>query len=97
MKKEWTKQEIIDLLMNKDKAVAKACVRLFERQTDDEINHEATIHGNGVGFNKVDAEFLSSVAKSYMCNGFITPRQLLVARKKVIKYARQLTAIANNK
>jgi hypothetical protein len=97
MKKQWTKQEIVDLLTVNDKAVARACVRLFERQTNDERNHEATIHGNGIGFNKVDAKFLSSVAQFYTQNGSITRTQVLVARKKIVKYARQLVEIANSK
>lgn len=93
--KNWTKEEILDLLKRNDLAVAKGCVRLFERQVRDEQVSEDTHYTNGRGFNKPDARFMSSIAKWYMKNGKLTPKQVFSARRRILKYAGQLAEIAN--
>lgn len=50
-----TKESIRTLLMTNDRAVERALVVLFERQTIDEQEELSTVHSNGVGFNTADA------------------------------------------
>lgn len=93
----WTKDEIKSLLEKDAKFVGRAIVKLFEKQTRGEQDSDQTMEDNGVGFNGFDAEILSNFAKFFMKTGFLTKKQLAIARKKVIKYAKQLTMIANGK
>ena len=93
----WTKEEITALLTRSDKAVGRAILAIykFQTQTEQAIGH--TTDHNGVGFNGVDAEILSSFAQFYQRSGFLTPKQLVLGRRKIMKYAGQLAKIANSK
>lgn len=93
----WTKEQVRNILLTNDDQLAKAVVLLYRRQTADEQRVGETRHRNGVGFNGTDAQILSSFAKFYMRTGFLTPKQLFIARKKMPKYAGQLADIANER
>jgi hypothetical protein len=93
--KVWTKEEIKDLLERSNKMVHRSIVKIFERQTEDEKSTEATNHNNGVGFNGIDAQLLSSFAKQILAGRTLSDKQLYYARKKIMKYAGQLARIAN--
>ena len=93
----WTKEDIRELLLTDDKAVARGVVAIFNLQTEDEQNVGETSVKNGVGFNGVDANFMSSIAQFYMRRNFLSPKQVEFARKKLLKYSNQLTMIANAK
>lgn len=94
--KIWDKDQILELLRVNDKAVARAILALYARQTADEQSGDRTSHSNGVGFNQIDARFMSSVAKALpKWNNHMTERQLKTARKMLPKYHRQLVEIAN--
>lgn len=91
----WTKDQMKEILMKHDDQVGKALVKLYECQTKDEQRAHETKVVNGIGFNGVDAEILSSFAEFYKNRGYLSPKQLVVARKKIMKYAGQLCKIAN--
>ena len=91
----WTKDDIRKLLEESDKAVARAILAIYGRQTDTEPAIGETTEQNGMGFNGVDAEFLSSLAQFYTAKGFLSVGQLKYGRKKIMKYAGQLVDIAN--
>jgi hypothetical protein len=93
--KVWTKEEVKHLLQTSSKMVHRSIVKIFEKQTEDEKRAETTSHHNGVGFNGVDAELLSSYAKQILAGRTLTEKQMHYARKKIVKYAGQLTKIAN--
>ena len=93
----WTKEDIRELLLTDDKAVARGVVAIYNLQTEDEQNVGETSVKNGVGFNGVDANFMSSIAQFYMRRNFLSPKQVEFARKKLLKYSNQLTMIANAK
>ena len=93
--KNWTIEEIRNLLEESDKAVARAILAIYGRQTASEQATETTSESNGVGFNGVDAPFLSSLAKFYEEKGYLSPKQVSYGRKKIRKYAGQLVNIAN--
>ena len=94
--KIWTQYEIKGLLETNDTAVARAIVAVYNKQTASEQAVGETSESNGVGFNGVDANFLSSLAQFYQAKGFLSKGQLKYGRKKIMKYSKQLTLIANN-
>jgi len=91
----WTIEEIKNLLLNNNLFVCKATVKIFEKQTEDEQAADGTSYSNGIGFNGVDAFIMSRFAKFYMDKGYLTTKQLAIAKRKIQKYAKQLTTIAN--
>lgn len=94
-KKIWSKEEIKNLLSTNDKAVCRAVVAIYNKQTDCEKDCAETTDANGVGFNGADANILSSFAEWILKRGYLTEKQMVIARKKMMKYAKQLTDIAN--
>lgn len=93
---KWTKETILDKLDNSDEMVKRSLLRLYAEQTADEQAMGATTEHNGFGFNGVDSEFLSSVAKFLTEKGYLSPKQVAWTRKKIRKYAGQLTTLANS-
>lgn len=49
--KTWTRTEIETLINTNDRAVERAMVAIWERQTRDEQATETTRHHNGIGFS----------------------------------------------
>lgn len=102
-----TKEKVLDILNSNDKAVERAILALYERQTSNEKNTFSSDEHNGVGFNKYDAKFLSSLAEYLIRNPNrgLTAKQLAAVRKvypnqsnSVIgKYYNQLIQIAKEK
>ena len=93
--KKWTKEEIKELLMTKDNAVFRGLVVIYSLQTADEKLVADAIEDNGVGFNGFDAEFLTSLAKQALDKGWLSDKQMVYARKRMLKYAGQLAKVAN--
>jgi methionine synthase I (cobalamin-dependent) len=77
---------------------------IYSHQTEDEKMSDSTRHDNGIGFNGVDAEILSSFArqiaswkidnKGYNCP--LSPKQLSIAFKKMPKYAGQIIRVSDH-
>ncbi len=84
-----------DVLARRDDQVGKALVKLWERQTEDEKATRTTNEYNRMGFNGFDADILSSFAEQFQEKGWLSKKQLELARKKIMKYAKQLCEIAN--
>ena len=94
--KIWTKEEILHLIKTNEMMVGKSLLKLYGKQTPDEQAAHSTRYQNKVGFNGVDANFLSSLAEFYDKYGRLSEKQLVYARKKLRKYAVQLVKMANN-
>ncbi len=71
-----TKAEIIELLMTRNAALARALVVLNNRQTADEQRSEETKHSNQRGFNAAHAKRGTSMANFFLRTGFLTPKQM---------------------
>lgn len=94
--KTWTKQEIkLNIAMN-DAWVIRGMLAIYARQTASEQNAGETQEDNGIGFSGVDAFILSSFCEQYKARKFLSPKQMEMARKKMLKYSRQLAEIANS-
>lgn len=97
--KTWTQDGVKQLLQTSEAAQLRALVLLYSKQTDHEKNLGKTGELNGVGFNKVDSEILSSFARGYRSRGYLTPKQFAVLGKRIPKYAGQIFKImqSNNR
>lgn len=84
-------------LMADDEWLRRGIVAIYNYQTQLEQTTEQTRDDNGVGFNGVDAELLTSFAKQILKGSLLSPKQLGIARKKMPKYAGQLWKIAHAK
>lgn len=91
------KEDIIGLLNTNPKAVERAMVVLYNRQTLDEQRSEITTHRNGRGFNAAHAHLGSYYAKWVISGKHLTGTHLEKARKIALQYAGQLLAIAQEK
>ena len=90
----WDKDQIIHMLETNDKAVARALIRIYERQTSSEQAEHTARENNNRGFNKADAPALTSIAQKLLHYGSLTPNQLKYVRRRITKYWRQLLEIA---
>ena len=104
MEKVWNKEEIKENLLHKNEWVYRGVLAIYEKQTFDEQVNERTEHHNGVGFNGIDGDIMSSFAKQIIkWNGTkyqkfpesLSQKQTAIARKKIVKYSGQLAKIAN--
>jgi hypothetical protein len=93
--KVWTKDEIKDLMDRRDDVLITCMVRIYNQQTETEQSYGETTEANGVGFNGCDANILSSFCVFYSERGYLSSRQIEIARKKMKKYAGQVTKLAN--
>jgi hypothetical protein len=94
--RKWNKESIQSLLDKNDVAVHRALIAIYNRQTDDEQSSENTYYRNDIGFSGVDGNILSSFAKQLLSRGFLSEKQMVIARKKMKKYWRQLESIATD-
>lgn len=94
--KTWTEQEIVKLIETKDLAVTKAVIAIYNRQTADEQATKDARHTNGIGFSGADAKTLSYYAQYCINkNTTLNGKFLDDARKRIVKYRKQLVEIAN--
>ena len=94
-KRVWTQDEIKHLVQTNDKVLYGALKKLYDQQTADEQRVGETVVHNNVGFNGADSRFLSSTAEFLKKTGFLTDKQKVIVRRKLVKYTKQLTRLAN--
>lgn len=88
------KSQIRTLLLSNDRAVERAMVVLFQRQTVDEQRTSSTQHSNGRGFNAFHAKSGTYYAKWVLSGRRLTGRHLVAAREMACHYARQLAELS---
>lgn len=93
----WDKAAIHKLLDENPRAVERALVVIYRRQTSDEQVSFQTTHANSRGFGAYDAEFCTDVAQKLISGRIhtLSPKQLAVVRNKMKRYHRQLCEEAN--
>lgn len=67
---------------------------LYQRQTQHEQVAGYTKQTNGVGFSSFDSPILSGIAEGSKQYQSLTPKQTALVARKLIKYRKQLAAIA---
>lgn len=74
-------------------AVARWALRkVYANQSDAEQTCGEAMELNGLGFTKVDSEFLTSLAQFFEVRGFLTARQMAVVHRRLPKYWRQVAS-----
>lgn len=92
-----TKQQIAFLLATSDKAVERAMLAIYARQTQDEQSSQTTKHSNGQGFNAFDALNGTYYAKWVLSGRKLSGSHLAKARKMALRYTQQLALISQAK
>jgi hypothetical protein len=82
-------------LLNNDALLLNSMVEIYKRQTKYEKKNMLTISKNKVGFDRFDAKMLSSFAEFYLEHNYLPFEKVTIARRKMLKYAKQLLKIAN--
>lgn len=90
----WNKAKILHLLDTNDRAVDRALIQIYRRQTASEQAAHTTTQQNGRGFNHADAKTLTRYAKLALTYGDLTPRKREIVRERIKKYWAQLLEIA---
>lgn len=93
---KYTAEFIREKMDTDDKWLVRGLIAIYKKQTAQEKAIRETREKNGVGFNGVDGQIMSSIAEFYMNRQYITPKQTVVVRRKMRKYAGQLARIANS-
>jgi len=93
---KWNEANILQLIISNDRALEKAVLAIYNRQTQDEKNTSDTRWTNGIGFSGADAGIGSYYAKWIISGRSLSGNHLLKARKMMMKYRRQLVEIANH-
>lgn len=86
----WNRDSIQHLLRTSDKAVIRALVQIWKRQTFQERTKEAATEQNGKGFTAPDAFVLSHYAKAAADGQSLTIGEIEYCRPRMMKYTRQL-------
>jgi len=93
--KTWTRTEIEALINSNDRAVERAMVAIWERQTADEQETQDTRHHNGRGFAAWSARSGTYFAEWVRSGRRLTGKHLVKALKIALHHAGQLTDFAN--
>jgi len=93
--KIWTVDEIKENLQKSQAWLERAVLAIYDKQTAIEKSVKDTRENNGVGFNGVDAKYLSWVADYLKSGRHLSGKHIDKVLKKMLKYSNQLTKIAN--
>lgn len=91
----WTKDAIRHLLATNDRAVCKAMIVLYDRQTITERQTDSTNEDNSRGFSAFHAKTGSYYGRWCKSGRALTGHHLAKARKMALRYAQQLADQAN--
>lgn len=85
---------IFELLLNNNRAVERAILAIYNRQTAEEQKDSDTKVHNGIGFSGADARLGSYYARWILSGRNLSGNHLEKARSMSLKYVRQLSEIA---
>jgi hypothetical protein len=89
-----TRDALEYMLTHNERALCRAILAIYARQTASEQSTEQTHDHNNIGFTAFDAEIMSDFAKKIQKYGCLRGGQIPLAQKKMVKYWRQLRDIA---
>jgi len=97
-KKDMLQPEVVKKwIINNDKAVKRAAIVLYNQQDGEEKAYGTAIKVNNRGFNRFDAPFLMMFAEKCISDCELTANEIIEARHRLIKYAKQIADITNAK
>ena len=91
--KTITKDFIKNQLATNPTWAVKALIKIYERQTIDEQNSQSTKENNGIGFNGLDANILSSFAEQVNKGRNLSVKQMTIVYKKMPRYWKQVASL----
>lgn len=92
--KKERREKIKALLKESDKAVVRAVVAIYRRQTFEEQASQITKEHNHQGFCANDASIMSMYAQQILKYGGLSEQQTKIARERMMRYSKQLAEIA---
>lgn len=95
MNKKQLIESMRQRLGSDDRWALRALVRIYRNQTREEQACEHTLLRNGIGFSGPDSEILSSFARQYLQRGRLSERQMIILRRKMPSYAKQIVSAAD--
>lgn len=90
---QWSKESVQSLLATNDKAVCRALLQLYRRQTPGEQSSYSTQVSNDSGFTASDAPTLTKLARRLDRGISLSPAEISLARARLMKYTRQLLEV----
>lgn len=93
----WTRESIRALLFNNPKAVYRAVLAIYARQTASEQAAATTLEQNGIGFNGSDALYFTRIVKRLQRRETIPAWEYRNIQRRIMKYSGQLLCIALEK
>jgi hypothetical protein len=93
----WTVESVKALLMNNNRAVEKAIVAIYNRQTLDEQSSKETKYSNGIGFSGAHSRVGTYYAQWILSGRPLSGKHLEKARAISLRYTGQLLSIIENK
>ena len=95
----WKPEEVGRLLFHRGSPTEDIEILLLcmcDRQTEDEKDIQLTTNLNGIGFNQNDAPVLTSIGQQITLQGRgLTQAEIILVRRKLHKYKRQLADALN--
>lgn len=94
LKQTLKKKEIESFIRNKiatnDKWAIRTLIVVYSHQTQHEKVAEQTQENNSVGFTGWDSKLMTLFAKQYLQRNFLSSKQLLITKKTMKKYWKQV-------
>ena len=94
--KQYTKDDILELVRSNPSAVQRGILALYERQGEDERTFGIAKQRNSAGFSQGTAPGGTKLARALLAGRRLSEDQLRVAQSIVEFHARQLARIAND-
>lgn len=91
--KQW-EEYLKNLLKTNNKALFKAIVLIYDSQTEEEKRTNESVEDNKLGFSKIDAKDLSTIARKIKREEALTEGELAKSKNKMPKYWKQLMVIS---
>ena len=88
--------QIKERLKTDDEFMCRSLITLYRFQTNTEKETLSSHYRNNMGFNALDAQFLSSVAEFLLDRGYLTDKQKQLVRSKITKYSSQIRNVCAN-
>ena len=93
--KKIVKEYLREKLSTSDAWALRCLEVIYDNQTPGEQTSDSTNCDNGIGFTGTDANILSSFAKQYRSRGTLSPKQMVILRKKAKKYWKQVLVLTD--
>lgn len=93
----YENEQIKNWLLTNNSALMKAIIIINEYQLPEEQSAKTSLHNNNLGFNKYDAPILMFYADKIKRYKGLYKSEIDEARRRMLKYSKQLTNILNEK